>query len=186
MTTYFISDTHFFHKKILEFSGDFRDGNTVPEHDEILLDKINRTVNQNDLLWLLGDCVFGNKEKNLPILNRIKCENKKLILGNHDSGNIRNYLPYFIDIKGVVNYKEFLLQHTPLKSCEDFRYSKYNIHGHTHNHNINQFGRKYFNVCVEALGGYPISVDKIRELIKMDSINDVMSYMERHKRGLSI
>ena len=107
MTTYFISDLHLGHKKILEFSGDFRSGSTVEEHNDILISKINSVVNPGDHLWVLGDCVFG--KHNLHLLDSINCLNKKLIMGNHDGWNIRDFLPYFVDIKGVVNYKEFLL-----------------------------------------------------------------------------
>lgn len=47
MSVYFISDLHLSHKRILEFSGQYRDwASTVEEHDEILIDRINSVVSK--------------------------------------------------------------------------------------------------------------------------------------------
>jgi len=163
-----MSDLHLGHKRILEFSGEYRDGDTVEEHNEILLDKINRTVNPSDHLWLLGDCVMGGKQ-NLPLLGRIRCENMKLVMGNHDSSwNVRDYLPYFVDIKGVVNEKEFLLSHIPVTNDNDLRYSRMNIHGHTHRPEFfNWETQRNVNVGVEALNGWPIDIQDIRAFVQL-------------------
>ena len=184
---------HIGHRKILEFSGAWRSGNTIDEHDDILIEKINSVVNKGDQLWILGDCVFG--KHNLTRLGDINCEHKKLIMGNHDNYNIREFLPYFEDIKGVTNYKSFFLSHNPLSSPTDLRYAKLNIHGHTHQAQIYPTHKQCewvepqpeknftFNVSVEALNGYPISVDAIRHIREMEMMFDVVDYMKDHKYG---
>ena len=55
MSTYFISDLHLGHRKILEYSP-ARGGKTIDEHDEWLVSQWNSVVrNKKDLVWVLGD-----------------------------------------------------------------------------------------------------------------------------------
>jgi calcineurin-like phosphoesterase family protein len=89
---WFTSDTHFGHKNICRGcttwpdTHNCRDFNTIEEHDEHILEQINKRVKATDILYHLGDVGFGFAWKTrLPELRaRITCETIRLIFGNHD------------------------------------------------------------------------------------------------------
>lgn len=154
--TFFISDLHFGHAKILEFSPN-RYGSCIEEHDEWLVESWNEVVGKKDTVWVLGDVSMGNAGmKHVGRLNGFK----KLIKGNHDNQALRNYTKYFSQIHGIVKYKQAWLSHCPIHP-DEIRKQKFNIHGHVHNNSINDL--RYINVCVEALNGTPISYEEIEK-----------------------
>lgn len=153
---YFISDLHLGHNKILEFSGQFRGGNTTEEHDEWIIEKINSVVTKRDVLYILGDIAFT--KDGLSKVSRINGI-KKLVTGNHDKFSLSDYEAVGLKIlTGLYRYKEFWLSHAPIHP-DELR-GKKNIHGHVHSKSIG--GDRYINACVEACGGVPIFLDEIR------------------------
>ena len=53
MEVYLTSDLHFGHKNIIKYEN--RNYNTVEEMDEDFIKKWNNKVNNNDLVYILGD-----------------------------------------------------------------------------------------------------------------------------------
>ena len=82
MTTYFTSDTHFGHARILEL-GDGRPFLNVDEHNEALIYRWNETVKHYDTVYHLGDVALGLIADSLPLVGRLN-GHKLLISGNHD------------------------------------------------------------------------------------------------------
>tara|TARA_S200002703_G_C3794096_1_gene245163 strand:+ start:863 stop:1354 length:492 start_codon:yes stop_codon:yes gene_type:complete len=159
---YFISDLHLGHKNILNFSTE-RSGNTVLEHDHILVQKWNTVVNKRDVVYVLGDVCFDIQS--MPRLGEMY-GGKVLILGNHDKFDLGVYRKYFSKIYGFRTYKGYWISHAPIHPTE-LRGRK-NIHGHVHNNVIrncyNEPDSRYIPVCVEQTNGYPLSFDKIKEI----------------------
>jgi len=155
MATYFISDLHLDHENILKFAGKYRDGATVEEHNQILIDKINSRVHKHDKLFVLGDVAMSRK--GLAMLDQLRCRERHLIIGNHDDFPLHDYLRHFNKVHGFMFHKGFWLSHAPIHPTE-LRGRK-NIHGHVHQNYIND--PNYICVCVEPLNGYPISFDEI-------------------------
>lgn len=165
----FISDTHFGHKNILKFSSKWRQGTTVAEHDEWLLDSINSNVQKRDVLWLLGDLAFTRE--GLENVKKIRC-NVHMCLGNHDTFPMNEYIELGTVRPSIWKYKGFWLSHAPIHPKE-LRGCK-NIHGHVHHQTITKditYGEyadcghepdpNYINVCVEVLNGVPIALEDI-------------------------
>ena len=154
---YFIGDLHLGHKKILEFSGDYRGGNTVDEHDEWVINQWNSVVTQRDVVYVLGDVAFTRE-------GLLKCSrlngHKKLILGNHDVFHVCAYQRVgFKVLPGLFKYKDYWLSHAPIHPAE-LRGRK-NIHGYVHHKSIED--ERYLNVSVENLtDGKPIFLEAIR------------------------
>lgn len=94
---FFISDTHFFHQKILEFEKEARPFSSVEEMNEELVARWNNIVTKRDTVWHLGDVCFGHVS-NLAIIKRLN-GTKHLIMGNHDRYGIRAYLNCFNKIE---------------------------------------------------------------------------------------
>lgn len=164
---YLTSDHHFNHEKIITYCD--RNFSTVEEMNEHMIEMWNFIVKPGDVVYHLGDFIFGNKEECKRITSRLN-GTKILIKGNHD-GNNKFYLDcgFKLVLPGtaLVKYRgiRFVLSHMPIIGCKHF-----NIHGHIHNtptelkngynHRIN------FNVGVDVNEYKPFSFDEVHERAK--------------------
>lgn len=82
MKTYYTSDTHFGHAKIIDYCD--RPYDSVEEMNEGLLEGINQVVSSKDRLVITGDIVMGKLEESLKLLGRIQAAELILLPGNHD------------------------------------------------------------------------------------------------------
>lgn len=160
--TFLISDTHFGHRNIINFSNEedsfkkLRPFTSVEEMDEHMVERWNSVVTDRDLVYHLGDVVINRRC--LPILSRLKGR-KRLVKGNHDLFRLSEFTPYFEDIYGVVVLNDLVCSHIPLmKSSIRPRY-RGNIHGHTHGKILAD--PDYFSVCVEMTAYTPMPLHEI-------------------------
>lgn len=157
---YFISDLHLGHKRILDFAGEYRDGETVYDHDQIIVDRINETCSKKDILYILGDVCMT--DEGFSRLFELKPQ-LRLVKGNHDLRPVVQYNKVFQQIHGIVRYKDHWLSHCPLHP-DELR-GRNNIHGHVHKNSIRDVHGKvddrYINVCVENNRGYPVAYKDI-------------------------
>ncbi len=159
---FFISDLHLGHASALKWARKWRQGETIDEHDQILIDKINSVVRPRDRLYILGDVSW--KENKLFMLDQINAKELYLVRGNHDDLPTDESRLYFKEIYGIYKKYNMWMTHAPihpdeLRGCV-------NIHGHVHENSIRDgqgwVDKRYINVGVEALDGVPISLDEIR------------------------
>lgn len=160
MSNIFItSDTHFGHAGVCHFlradGTKLRPWNNAEEMDEAMVALWNDTVRPNDKVYHLGDVVMNRKA--LRILNRLNGE-KVLIKGNHDIFPLKDYTPYFKDIRGYHILYNKLMSHIPVHPDSKGRYGA-NIHGHTHANVIDD--PWYYCACVEQTGYKPIAFETI-------------------------
>lgn len=155
--TFFIGDTHFGHKGIINFESTkpYRPFSCIQEHDEELIRRWNHAVGPKDNVWHLGDFCFG--KHNIAIAGRLNGY-KRLVLGNHDHYGIEEYLKYFAKIYGVAQYKGAVLSHIPVHPGQFDRYHT-NIHGHLHTNAIKDC--RYVNVSCEQINLTPISFEDL-------------------------
>lgn len=164
---WFISDTHFGHSNILNFTHDddyLRPGfSDIFEMDEILIKNWNAIVKTNDKIYHLGDVCMCSNERMSNILGRLNGR-KRLILGNHDDVKGTPLVKYFQKVSVWRIFKEhnFVCSHIPMNE-EQFRMVEYNVHGHTHRH---VKGKPYINVCVETRDYTPVHLDTLITEIK--------------------
>lgn len=165
--TWVAADHHFSHANILRFLRDdgspLRPFNTIEEHDETIIERHNSVVGKNDRVYLLGDLCMHRR--NLPIVSRL---NGRLVLvkGNHDIFKLRDYLPYFDDIRAYVvqkdqNGEKVILSHVPLHPDSVGRFGT-NIHGHLHYNKIND--PRYICVSLEHTNYSPIQIHEALKL----------------------
>lgn len=172
--TFVISDTHFNHANILNFTN-FRgekvrpEFNSVEEMNEHMIDRWNSVVTDKDVVYHLGDVHFGataNEKSNRTILNRLRGR-KYLIVGNHD--NLSDPVLYECFRKVTFwNYlKEFdvSLSHVPLheSTLGEGKGGKNTLSIHGHIHRMDPPSDKHINVSVEWVNYTPREVS---ELIK--------------------
>ena len=180
MTIWYVSDLHWDHANIIEYSK--RPFGSVEEMNEIMIQRWNEWVKPQDHVWNLGDLTMHRQIGQIKyrVLDRLN-GHKRLILGNHDMDSIEHYAEYFEKIKGCHVHDNILFTHIPVHPESLGRFSA-NAHGHTHCNNyapairhkrVNDkldltrpYKVPYINCCVEQLDYRPISLEELHEKIK--------------------
>lgn len=167
-----VSDTHFGHANILNFT-DSNTGlkvrpefDTVEQMNECMIENWNSVVKQGDIVYHLGDVLFGDKENFKVMWPKLK-GSKRLIVGNHDD------IPFLASggfFKKVLMWRMFpefglLMSHVPLHENSLWRgkdqdKQMVNVHGHIHQ-NPSPEG-PYKCVCVEQINYTPVNIEELR------------------------
>lgn len=150
---FLISDTHFGHTNILKYAT--RPFSSVEEMDEAMVENWNATVGPYDKVYHLGDVTMGRRA--LSILSRLNGR-KILIKGNHDIYPLKDYTPYFKDIRGSHELAGLILTHIPVHENQKARY-RGNVHGHMHEKTLPD--PWYLSVCVEQTNYTPIPLEQV-------------------------
>lgn len=148
-----IADLHFGHK-LMET---VRPWKTIQEHDEALIDNWNSVVDPIDRVYVLGDLCMNRKS--IAIVG--KCNGRKvLVKGNHDGFKLKDYTPYFDDIRAYVIKPAhgLIMSHIPIHPASLERW-KLNVHGHTHSYSIDD--PRYRCVSVEQTDYKPMDLMEI-------------------------
>ena len=126
--TWVTADPHFGHALMARLR-------PFEDHDEALIERWNSVVGEFDRVYILGDLSMNRK----AITTVGRCHGKKvLVKGNHDMFKLKDYTPYFEDIRAyVVKPKhQIVMSHMPIHpQCMGSRY-KLNVHGHLHEETI--------------------------------------------------
>lgn len=139
---FFTSDLHFQHKNILAFC--HRPYETVKDMENGLISNWNNVVNNDDIVFLLGDvCWFKSRHECKKLLNKLNGKEIHILLGNHDVLKTFELLDdRFIIHSDVVNLYvrtqsntvyELYLSHLPLATFpHKVRQRVYHFYGHIH------------------------------------------------------
>lgn len=157
--TYLIADTHFNHKRIIEYCK--RPYSNVEEMNEDLIRKWNNVVSKNDIVIHVGDFGFGSFDELKDIFDRLN-GNKYLVMGNHDlraGYNFYKELGFIAVFKKEMLLKNIVISHKPKDIPDDF----INIYGHIHNADVpSEFNdKKHFCVSVEKINYLPIELETL-------------------------
>ncbi|MDP1694948.1 MAG: metallophosphoesterase [Candidatus Woesearchaeota archaeon] len=154
MKIFIVSDTHFCHNNIIEYSG--RPFKTVEEMNEEMIKRWNNKVEKDDFVIHLGDFALGNKEEVVKIRDRLN-GNIILLKGNHDNKSVRE--SGFLIVKGTLEIDNLIFSHNPLQK-KDIPVGFINVHGHIHEkESVNGF-----NVSVEKTNYEPILLEDLKKL----------------------
>lgn len=183
---FFTSDTHFFHANIIRYcnrpwnSGKDENGNIIVSKDDVnrmneeIARRWNSVVEEDDIVWHLGDFSFGGKEnleKIFPLLNG----KINLVMGNHDHYKIKYYYDVgfnkVYDRKVVIN--DFvILTHAPLMFLNE-NSPFFQIFGHIHDSSVYQtWSKTGCCVCVERHDYFPVPWVKIKEMYDKMNANE--------------
>lgn len=165
---YFMADTHFGHKNIIEYEN--RPFKTVEEMDNVLINNWNKVVKSNNKIFFLGDFSFYNKEKTIQICNKLNGR-KIMIKGNHDNNSNKYY--FDCGFENVIEYPIILenfwiLSHEPMYINSNMPYA--NLFGHVHNNKIYcDYSEQSFCVCAERINYTPIEFNDIKTKMKINN-----------------
>lgn len=169
MTTWFTSDTHFFHSgldghDIITICK--RPYSSLDEMHQGLINNWNSVVNETDSIYHLGDFAFKDKDGEVnnifPKLNGIK----HLIKGNHDS-KFTLRLPWasISDLKEIkIEGQRIVLCHYALVEWNGaLRKNTIHLHGHHHGNLLLPlpFKHKMIDVGVDVQNYLPISYETV-------------------------
>ena len=180
MTIYFTSDTHFGHRKILEYSEDTRapsiansNSKSIETHDDYLIFKWNSVVRTVDTIYHLGDFSLTTWERTKYVLSQLN-GTKFLIRGNHDKG-IDLFKSYFVWIRDYHRLKvtdpatgdrqDIILSHFPFEIWDKSHHGSWHLHGHCHGSFPSGSGYRRLDVGVDVHNLTPISLDQVREIM---------------------
>lgn len=196
MKIFITSDQHFFHYNIIEYCD--RPFQDEYEMNEVMLNNWNETVNQEDVVFHLGDLTAGIKERYDEVSDLVKKLNGKkyLIKGNHDHFSNKWYKNHdFIDVLEYKVINNVFLLHYPIfinnsylsakiqkfySLCENIYYEeecKYLIHGHSHIYHSTL--KNTFNVSVDLHDFRPVLVDEIFEFFKENTTQKEKFLLEK-------
>ena len=161
---YFTSDTHFGHKRIIEFDQD--PFSNIDERDNAILENHNSIVTEKDDVWHLGDVAFSTEKLDWYLSNakgRIH-----LIRGNHDDGVAWKNRQRFSSANEALYLRaegrKIYLSHYALRVWRNSHHGSYHLFGHSHG-NLPDLNRS-MDVGVKPNKYTPVSLAKIIEIFE--------------------
>lgn len=151
---WFSSDWHYGHGNIVKGVSTWdnksacRDFNTLEEHNETLIENINRVVKKDDIIYMAGDVAFGGKQNIYELWKRLNCKNIHLTLGNHDhhirknatliddKGGEIKVQSLFLSVNDIITKKivneKFVICHYAMRTWENGHHGAIMLFGHSH------------------------------------------------------
>jgi calcineurin-like phosphoesterase family protein len=154
--TFFVADTHFDHDDILKYTRATRPYPNVDAMNEAMARVWNETVDNKDLVYIIGDFAFKNHRKWINGLNG----KKVMLIGSHDdmphdtmdlflgdeawkaAGYVQNkasaektwhqFREVHDSLIRRVNGRMIHMYHWPLQSWQDKPKGAWHLHGHVH------------------------------------------------------
>lgn len=195
------SDLHINHRSICrgvslwDDKAGCRDFNNLDDMNLTLIDNINAVVQEDDILWHLGDFALGPKKLWPEFRLKIKCQNIYHIEGNHGADwDKLGYKWFFKEIYGkqgeyaIVHRKfhgqEFCMSHFPILSWDNKNRNAICVSGHSHgsmNKWISQHmpDSRLIDVGIDTHPEFrPYNVDEVIDIMK----NKKSDNMDHHTR----
>jgi len=180
---YVTSDIHFLHKSILNFCPVSRPFADVDEMNEAIVTNWNKTIQPDDLTYILGDITFGRISLTIDLLQRLNGR-KILIKGNHDHDALRKeaFRNCFESIHDYLELKYngnlICMFHYPIHSWNKKHYNSIMLHGHLHGNTVDIDG-KIMDVGMDTNRCHPYLLDDVIERLSTINCNT-----DHHGRNL--
>ena len=196
---WFTSDTHYNHANICSATTKWTDPVTCREFTSLaqmnshLIANINSVVEQDDILFHLGDWSFGGFEQIQIFRDSIFCKNVHIITGNHDhhiENNKEGCQSLFSSVNKYLNLnvkwnvgthfageQRFALMHFPIASWDNMAKGAIHLHGHVHFSPKLRIGKgKMMDVGVDGNRLFPIEMSEVLKLMKPQPIKSLFEF----------
>lgn len=172
---YYIGDTHFGDKRVMELAD--RPYSSTAEMDSDIICKWNQIVKDGDTVYVLGDFAFDDAAA--QVIEKLRGK-KVLLLGNHDEILSLETLRKFDYVKTIDTIddcrRSVCLFHYPLLSYNHSVYGGYHVFGHIHNNPsdiafyLQSQLPNIFNCSADVIGFTPRTLDELIALKKQGKI----------------
>lgn len=172
MTIWFCSDWHLWHENIIRYCNrPFKD---AVEMTHRIRDIHNSYVKPSDHYYNLGDVCMGRDSRGdeLEIVPEFNGHGR-LIMGNHDHYHIKHYARVFEKVMAMWMIDNIRFTHIPIHTGS-MGWAEANVHGHIHDQDspqpvVTKDGKvqPYVNICVERTEYRPISLEEVKDRIKL-------------------
>jgi calcineurin-like phosphoesterase family protein len=196
---WFTSDTHYNHANICTATTKWIDPVTCREFQSLeqmnshLIGNINEKVEQDDILFHLGDWSFGGFEQIQKFRDSIFCKNVHIITGNHDHhiesdkegcqklfSSVNKYLNLVVKWNvgtPLMGEQRFALMHFPIASWDNMARGAIHLHGHVHFPADKRIGSgKMMDVGCDGNELYPIEMSEILRLMNKQPIKSMFVF----------
>lgn len=172
---FFTSDLHIGHKNIIKYCN--RPFSSIEEMNQTIINNWNRVIPGDGIVFVLGDCVFGGREKWKEFFSQLNGK-KYLIRGNHD-GDFTDKTIFedednqkLIKVVGDPEIPEqfIFLCHYPMLSWPQKEKGSIQLFGHVHSINnkfagCEKLSPQQYDVGVDNNNFTPVSFQQIKEII---------------------
>ena len=178
---YFIADTHFNHKMLIDQG--HRKFKDVNEMNLLMIKNWLEVVKDEDFVYVLGDVSWGNSQEMKGCLQHLT-GNKILVMGSHDQGKTLTWWKnagFFQVHKNLIQSNSLTLSgfslylsHEPMVLLPE---NSMNIHGHLHKSYFvkrEEGNRFWFNVSVEETGYKPVELVSFLSQAKFNANHKAM------------
>jgi calcineurin-like phosphoesterase family protein len=147
--------------------------------DKTIVQNINSKVQPEDELFILGDLMFGDKERGINLVRQLN-GHKTLIIGNHDNFTDEQYQAmgleewcYYMVSSGNAKHPPVVMAHDPVETVYLNRVWSFDntepilLNGHVHDsaeYYVDKVsGAISINVGVDVWGMQPVTLKQIRK-----------------------
>ena len=179
------SDIHFSHQNIIKYCN--RPFKNSFEMDDYIISIWNKTVSQDDNIYILGDFMFSRSLENIEkYVNRLNGY-KILILGNHDKFSMDEYKlcgfneVYEGFIERNIHNRHWIMCHFQMAHWNCSHKGSFHLFGHEHwkqqyepKHSIYKelcFSERKYNVCMDANNFKPVNLLDLIKILDKREIN---------------
>lgn len=185
MTTWFTSDQHFGHTRIIEYVK--RPFSSVDEMDDVMIERWNERVKPDDVVYHLGDFTLSNFKGFEYYISKLN-GSIFFVPGGHDHRWLDSYHKNGSDTKYavleslitiLVRGVELVLCHYPMLEWEKSHYGSIHLHGHSHG-SLGCMGRAGFST-LQSKPGYRVDVGVDCNNFYPVSITDILNRLDAYE-----
>ena len=195
MKTFFTSDTHFFHSRIIQYC--LRPFADATDMNEQLIANWNNVVTPDDVVYHLGDFAFSDEQGVDRVMRRLNFKHFHFIKGNHDepfcdwyhSNKDDTYLapkvslhPSYLETK--IEGHKFTLCHYAMRVWNESHRGALHLYGHSHGTLPDDCNSKSFDVGVDCHDFVPISLERVLHLMSKKKMEQNFENLPGVKAGI--
>lgn len=130
---FYIADWHYDHANCIAF--DNRPFRNVNDMNQALIERWNKVVFPEDIVYVLGDMFWCKASDAIPVLDKLNGQ-KFLIKGNHDRCHDNEFKKKFVKITEYMEVddegRNVVLCHYPIPCFKNHFYGWFHLYGHVH------------------------------------------------------
>jgi len=164
---FFTADEHFGHANIIKYCN--RPFSNVEEMDEMIIAAHNRLVNNDDVVYHLGDFTLKRRSKAQQIIERLNGKQHIFIRGSHDRWLDDTAQHIFAQenaqriIETKIEGQIIVLCHYSMRVWHKSHYNSWQLFGHSHGL-LKPIGKQW-DVGVDNNNFEPVSFEKLKKIM---------------------